>query len=111
MSAKLIRSQKDKSLREAIKAADELKIKLDEEQRTNQTYSNNLVGFEAKLNGLRSKINKIDALDYKNIKMIYEEAMHIKKSLKLEFESVCLIVASLMKLLLTSIFFRVDNMI
>lgn len=87
MSAKLIRSQKDKSLREAIKAADELKIKLDEEQRTNQTYSNNLVGFEAKLNGLRSKINKIDALDYKNIKMIYEEAMHTKKSLKLEFES------------------------
>ena len=88
LSAKVIRGQKDKTLREAIKAAEQFKHKLEEEYNNNQSHSNSLVGFEAKLNGLRSKINKIDALDYKNIKLIYEEAMHIKKSLKQEFDSV-----------------------
>jgi len=87
LSAKVIRGQKDKTLREAIKAAEQFKNKLEEEFKNNQTNSNSLVGFEAKLNGLRSKINKIDAMDYKNIKLIYEEAMHIKKSLKQEFDS------------------------
>lgn len=87
LSAKVIRGQKDKTLREAIKAAEQFKHKLEDEYKNNQSHSNSLVGFEAKLNGLRSKINKIDALDYKNIKLIYEEAMHIKKSLKQEFDS------------------------
>ena len=91
LSAKIIRGQKDKTLREAIKAAEQFKSKLEEEYKNNQSHSNSLVGFEAKLNGLRSKINKIEPLDYKNIKLIYEEAMHIKKSLKQEFDSVWLI--------------------
>ena len=88
MSAKIVRSQKDKTLREAINASEQFKSKLEEEFKNNQSHATNLMGFEAKLNALRSKINKIDTMDYKNIKLIYEEAMNIKKSLKLEFESV-----------------------
>ena len=78
----------DKVLREAIAASDRLKLKLEEEFKDNQKITANLVGSEAKINGLRIKLSKVDPMDNKSIKSIYEEAVNIKKSLTPELNSV-----------------------
>ena len=65
-----------------------MKTKLEEDFKENQKITANLVGSEAKINGLRSKLNKVDPMDNKSIKLIYDEAVNIKKSLTPELNSV-----------------------
>jgi len=84
---KQIRGQKDRIIRDSLSAAETLKTKLEEEFNENKDYEKNLMGFEAKIIALRSKINKIDPMDYKSIKSIYEEAVYIKKNLNVEYNN------------------------
>ena len=46
------------------------------------------MGIEAKLTALRNRISKSDPMDYKNIKLIYDEAVNIKSSLNVEYTAV-----------------------
>ena len=87
-TCKIKRAAKDKILREAIAASDRLKLKLEDEFKDNQKTTANLVGSETKINGLRSKLSKVDPMDNKSIKLIYDEAVNIKKSLTPELNSV-----------------------
>ena len=87
-TCKIKRAAKDKILREAIAASDRLKLKLEDEFKDNQKITANLVGSETKINGLRSKLSKVDPMDNKSIKLIYDEAVNIKKSLTPELNSV-----------------------
>lgn len=86
-TCKIKRAAKDKILREAIAASDRLKLKLEDEFKDNQKITANLVGSETKINGLRSKLSKVDPMDNKSIKLIYDEAVNIKKSLTPELNS------------------------
>ena len=92
---KQIRGQKDRIIRDSLSAAETLKTKLEEEFNENKDYEKNLMGFEAKIIALRSKINKIDPMDYKSIKSIYEEAVYIKKNLNVEYNNVSSLIFSL----------------
>ena len=67
-----------------------MKNKLEEEFKENQKITANLVGSEQKLNGLRGRLSKIDPMDNKSIKLLYEEAVNIKNSLTPELNSVSL---------------------
>ena len=87
-TCKVKRGAKDKVLRDAIAASDNLKNKLEEEFKENQKITANLVGSEQKLNGLRGRLSKIDPMDNKSIKSLYDEAVNIKNSLTPELNSV-----------------------
>ena len=63
-------------------------MKLEEEFKENQKITANLVSSESKIHGLRDKLKKINPMDNKSIKLIYEEAVNIKKSLTPELNSV-----------------------
>ena len=65
-----------------------MKNKLEEEFKENQKITANLVGSEQKLNGLRGRLSKIDPMDNKSIKSLYDEAVNIKNSLTPELNSV-----------------------
>ena len=90
-TCKVKRGAKDKILRDAIAASENLKNKLEEEFKENQKITANLVGSEQKLNGLRGRLSKIDPMDNKSIKLLYEEAVNIKNSLTPELNSVSLV--------------------
>ena len=61
---------------------------MEEEFKENQKITANLVGSEQKLNGLRGRLSKIDPMDNKSIKSLYDEAVNIKNSLTPELNSV-----------------------
>jgi len=86
-TSKVIRGQKEQTLREAIRAAEEFKNKLQEEFNNNQAQSKKLASCETKLMGLKNQVNNTDIMDYKGIKSINEEALQMKKTLKLEVDS------------------------
>ena len=87
-TCKVKRGAKDQILREAILASERLKMKLEEEFKENQKITANLVSSESKIHGLRDKLIKINPMDNKSIKLLYEEAVNLKKSLTPELNSV-----------------------
>jgi len=86
-AAKTVRTQKEQTLTEAIKAADQFKRKLEQEFKNNQSQANNLNGLELKVRSLKNSLGKIDPMDYKGVKTINEESGKIKKDLKAEGNS------------------------
>ena len=87
-TCKQIRTKKETIFRDSLMAVEKLKSKLQEEYNENKEGTNTLSGYEAKLIALKSKTNKIDPMDHKSLKSIYDEAVHIMKSLNNEFSSV-----------------------
>ena len=71
-----------------LAASDIVRSKIDGEFNENKTKTENLASAEAKLSALKSKAREIDLMDYKNVKLIYEEAVNIKNSLSAEFSEV-----------------------
>ena len=83
-SCKQLRGHKERLLKDALVSVERIKKSLDEEYNDNKSNGDKLTGFEAKLKGLKSRMVKIDPMDYKSIKLIHEEAVHIKNSLNAE---------------------------
>lgn len=75
-------------MRDSLSAAEQIKSKLEKDFKENQINTENLMGIEAKLTALRNRISKSDPMDYKNIKLIYDEAVNIKTSLNVEYTAV-----------------------
>ena len=69
-------------------AAERVKSKLEAEFNDNKNRTENLSAFESKLSDLKSKASRIDLMDYKNINIIYEESVKIKKTLNAEYNEV-----------------------
>ena len=69
-------------------AAERVKSKLEADFNDNKNKTENLTAFHSKLSDLKSKVNEIDLMDYKNIKQIYEESVKIKKLLNAETNEV-----------------------
>jgi len=86
-TARAIRGQKEQTLKEAIKAAEHLKCKLEEEYKNNQTQATSLSTQESTVKALKSTLDKIDPMDYKTIKSVNDETNRIKKALKVEVNS------------------------
>lgn len=83
-ACKRVRASKSLQLKDALVAAERVKSKLEADFNDNKNKTENLTAFQSKLSDLKSKVNEIDLMDYKNIKQIYEESVKIKKSLNAE---------------------------
>ena len=87
-ACKRVRASKSLQLKDALVAAERVKSKLEADFNDNKNKTENLTAFQSKLSDLKSKVNEIDLMDYKNIKQIYEESVKIKKSLNAEINEV-----------------------
>jgi len=86
-AARGVRGQKEQTLKDAIKAVDQFKFKLEGEFKNNQSQVNQLATQEATAKALKSTLDTIDPMDYKTVKSIFDETNRIKKSLKVEVNS------------------------
>jgi len=80
------RKLKNDHLKETIAALESLKLKLEDEVKSNRYLAKVNINQENKNNSLRQQFDNADKLDFKTIKTIHEEASNIKKMLNSEID-------------------------
>lgn len=86
-AAKVVQSQKEQLLKEAVRANHILLKKLNEELNNNQVQASQLTSNESQLMKLKTQLNKCDIMDYNGINSIYQEGINIKNSIASESEA------------------------
>jgi len=80
------RKLKNDNLKETIAALDSLKLKLEDEVKSNRYLAKMNINKENENNTLRQQFDNADKLDFNTIKTIHQEASNIKKMLNSEID-------------------------
>jgi len=80
------RKHKNDNLKETIAALESLKLKLEDEVKSNRYLAKMNINLENKNHSLRQQFDIADKLDFKTIKTIHQEASSIKKMLNSEID-------------------------
>jgi len=80
------RKLKNDNLKETIAALESLKLKLEDEVKSNRYLAKMNINLESKNNSLKQQFDNADKLDFKTIKSIHQEASTIKNMLNSEID-------------------------
>ncbi|XP_023326914.1 interaptin isoform X2 [Eurytemora carolleeae] len=83
-----LRAKREKTVGESIKALDDFKTRLQEEQKALVIESKQLNSFQEKLNNIVNQLNTINLMDYTALKKMNEDCLFISTKLNQEIEKV-----------------------